>query len=65
MRVKRDREKPGRIPFTIINAETGHPFTYKDPCVQIDPHTGYNEAAENATSKAVKDFVRTVFKLER
>jgi hypothetical protein len=33
--------------------------------VQIDPHTGYNEAAANATGKAVKDFVQTVFKLER
>jgi dienelactone hydrolase len=48
----------------IINAETGRPFTYQDPCVQTDPHTGYNEAAANATRKAVKDFVRTVFKLE-
>jgi dienelactone hydrolase len=49
---------------TIINAETGQPFTYQDPCVQTDPHTGYNEPAANATRKAVKEFVRTVFKLE-
>jgi dienelactone hydrolase len=49
---------------TIINAESGQPFTYQDPCVQTDPHTGYNEGAANATRKAVKDFVRTVFKLE-
>jgi dienelactone hydrolase len=49
---------------TIINAETGQPFTYTDPCVQTDPHTGYNEPAANSTRKAVKDFVRTVFKLD-
>jgi dienelactone hydrolase len=49
---------------TIINAETGQPFTYQDPCVQTDPHAGYNEAAANATRTAVKEFVRTVFKLE-
>jgi hypothetical protein len=30
----------------------------------MDPHTGYNKAAANATRKAVKEFVRTVFKLE-
>ena len=30
----------------------------------VPAHTGYNEAAANATRKAVKDFVRTVFKLE-
>jgi dienelactone hydrolase len=52
-------ESPGKI----INVKTGEPFTYKDHCVQTDPHLGYNEAAANATRKAVKDFLRTTFKL--
>src|SRR5215510_485210 len=49
---------------TIINAESGQRFTWKDPCIQTDAHTGYNAAAANATRIAVKEFVRTVFKLE-
>ena len=49
---------------TIINAESGERFTYKDACLQTDAHTGYNEAAANATHKAVKEFVRIVFKLD-
>jgi len=49
---------------TIINVATGQPFTYKDPCVETDPRTGYNEAAANATRKAVKDQLRVAFKLE-
>jgi dienelactone hydrolase len=49
---------------TIINAESGERFTWKDPCLKADAHTGYNEAAANATRTAVKDFVRTVFKLQ-
>jgi dienelactone hydrolase len=48
---------------TIINAETGQPFTYKDPCVATDPHVGHNEAAMQATHAAVKEVLRTVFKL--
>ena len=52
-------EAPGKI----INVATGEPFTYKDPCVQADPHLGYNEAAATATRKAVKEFLRTTFKL--
>ena len=52
-------EAPGKI----INVATGEPFTYKDPCVQTDPQLGYNEAAATATRKAVKEFLRTTFKL--
>ena len=44
---------------TIVNAETGQPFTYKDPCVQTDPHLGANEAAAQATRVAVKGLLRT------
>lgn len=49
---------------TIVNAETGQPFTYQDPCIQMDPHLGANEAAAQATRAAVKDLLRTVFKLD-
>jgi dienelactone hydrolase len=49
---------------TVVNVSTGQPFTYKDPCVEIDPHLGYNEAAAKATRKAVKEQLRAAFKLE-
>jgi hypothetical protein len=48
----------------IINAETAQPFTYQDSCVQVDPHTGYGQAASMATREAVKGLLRTVFKRE-
>ena len=47
-----------------INVATGQPFTYKDPCVEVDPHTGYNEAAAKATRIAVTDELRTTFKMK-
>jgi dienelactone hydrolase len=56
---KLKEESPGKI----VNVATGQPFTYQDQCVQVDPHLGYNEAAANATRKAVKDFLRATFKL--
>jgi dienelactone hydrolase len=49
---------------TIINAESGERFTFKDPCMQRDAHTGYNEAAAIAARIAVKELIRSVFKLE-
>ena len=53
-----------QTPGLIVNAATGAPFTYKDPCVQTGPHVGYNEAAATATYKAVSDLLRATFKLE-
>jgi dienelactone hydrolase len=49
---------------TLINAESGERFSIKDPCMQRDAHTGYNEAAANAARIAVKELIRSVFKLE-
>lgn len=41
----------------------GSPSATRTPCVALNPHTGYNEAAAQATQTAVKDLLRTVFKL--
>jgi hypothetical protein len=48
----------------IVNVKTGAPFSYKDPCVERDPHLAYNEAGTIATRKAVGALLKTVFKLE-
>ncbi len=47
----------------LINADTKEPFSYKDACVERDPHTGYDPAATQAARESVKDLLRTVFKL--
>jgi dienelactone hydrolase len=47
----------------IINAETGQPFTYADPCVERGVHVAYNPAAYAAALRAVKEFLRATFKL--
>jgi dienelactone hydrolase len=52
-------EAPGRL----INAATGQPFTYKDACVERDPHIGYDPVATQAAKQSVRDLLRTVFKL--
>jgi dienelactone hydrolase len=48
----------------IVNAATGEPFSMRDPCIQLGPHLGYDEAAAGATRAAVKTLLRTVFRLD-
>ena len=55
------REAEGGV---LINVSTSQPFSYKDDCVQLNPHVGGNAAATAAARVAVSDFVRQVFKLE-
>ena len=49
---------------SLINAETGQPFTYKDACVVHGPHLGYDPAATEAAQTSVKTFLKSVFKLD-
>jgi hypothetical protein len=54
------REEPAGL---LINASTLQPFTYKDSCVELNPHVGYDAAATEAAKTSIKDFLKTVFKL--
>ena len=51
-------------PGQLVNVATGQRFTYKDACVERDPHVGHDAAATQAARKSVRDFVATVFKLD-
>ena len=48
----------------LINAATMRPFTYKDTCVERDPHVGHDPAATQAARQSVGDLLKTVFKLK-
>jgi dienelactone hydrolase len=48
----------------LINVATQNPFSYKDDCVQFNPHVGGNAEATAAARVAVTEFMRQVFKLE-
>jgi dienelactone hydrolase len=43
----------------IVNLKTKQPFSYADPCVELGPTVAYDEAAHQASAKAVKDFIAT------
>jgi dienelactone hydrolase len=48
----------------LMNAETQAPFTYKDACIELNPHVGGNPATALEARKAVSDFLQALFKLE-
>ena len=49
---------------TMLNVETGKPFTYKDSCVGLKSTVGYDQAASEAARIAVEVLLKKVFKLD-
>ncbi len=47
----------------LVNTETKEPFSYKDACVEQNPHVGGNPATAQEARKAVSDFLQALFKL--
>jgi dienelactone hydrolase len=47
----------------LVNTETNAPFSYKDACVELNPHVGGNPATAEAARKAVSEFLAALFKL--
>jgi dienelactone hydrolase len=47
----------------LMNADTQAPFSYKDACIELNPHVGGNPATAEQARKAVTDFLQTLFKL--
>jgi hypothetical protein len=48
----------------LINAASKQPFSYKDACVEQNPHVNHDAEATAAAKAAVKAFVQKTFKLE-
>ena len=47
----------------LMNGDTNAPFTYKDACVELNPHVGGNPTTAAESRKAVEAFLQTLFKL--
>ncbi|WP_375690628.1 dienelactone hydrolase family protein [Pseudooceanicola sp. LIPI14-2-Ac024] len=45
---------------TLMNAETGAPFTYDDACVQRGPHSGFDGPATEAAQRAVLEVLEVL-----
>jgi dienelactone hydrolase len=47
----------------LLNADTKVPFSYKDECVELNPHVGGNPDTAKEARKAVAEFLQALFKL--
>ena len=47
----------------LINADTKAPFSYKDACIELNPHVGGNPTTAKEARKAVSEFLQALFKL--
>jgi dienelactone hydrolase len=54
------READGGV---LVNTDTQAPFSYKDPCVELNPHVGGNPETAEQARKAVSDFLAALFRL--
>ena len=48
----------------LINVASKLQFTYKDACVELDPHVNHDAEATQAATSAVKGVLKNAFKLE-
>ncbi|MCK1717971.1 dienelactone hydrolase family protein [Bradyrhizobium sp. 141] len=54
------REGDGSV---LMNGDTNAPFSYKDSCVELNPHVGGNPKTAAEARKAVEEFLQVLFKL--
>lgn len=47
----------------LMNGDTNAPFTYKDGCIELNPHVGGNPTTAAESRKAVMEFLQALFKL--
>lgn len=47
----------------LMNGDTNAPFSYKDACVELNPHVGGNPKTAAEARKAVEEFLQVLFKL--
>jgi dienelactone hydrolase len=48
---------------TLINAQSGQPFAYTDPCVERDPHVGFDPQGTSQARPAVAAILKAAFKI--